>query len=142
MGRDFGPMSMFPDATESIIGMASIRLPLFRSRTSAQKRQADLQIQSISEQEDQAENSLVSRLESGLEQFRKSERGIQLLDDELIPRAERALSILTEEYSAGNARFDEMLQIQRELLNLQMERVETVVSQNKALANIESLMGI
>lgn len=141
MGRGFGPMSMFPDATESIIGMASIRLPLFRSRTSAQKRQADLQIQSIREQEDQTENSLVSRLECGLEQFRKSERGIKLLDDELIPRAERALSILTEEYSAGNARFDEMLQIQRELLNLQMERVETVVSQNKALANIESLMG-
>jgi outer membrane protein, heavy metal efflux system len=141
MGRDFGPMSMNPDATESFIGMATIRVPLFRARTQSQLRQADLQLRSIQARENQTEDLLISRLENSLEQLRKSERGLQLLDEELIPRAEQALNILTEEYSAGNARFDELLQIQRELLNLQMERIETLANQNRALSRVESLIG-
>jgi outer membrane protein, heavy metal efflux system len=36
MGRDFGPMSMFPNARESVIGMATVRVPLFRSRYNSQ----------------------------------------------------------------------------------------------------------
>jgi hypothetical protein len=33
------------------------------------------------------------------------------------------------------ARFDELLQIQRELLELEIERIEAVVGQNKAVSN-------
>jgi outer membrane protein, heavy metal efflux system len=141
MGRDFGPMSMFPDSKESIIGMATVRVPLFRSRYSSQQRQADHQIRAISLQRDQTENRLMTELEQYLEEIRSSERTIHLLDEELVPRAEQALRILSEEYSTGNARFDELLQIQRELLELEIERVETVVNQNKAVVRIESLMG-
>jgi outer membrane protein, heavy metal efflux system len=141
MGRDFGPMSMFPDAKESIIGMVTIRLPLFRSRYSSQQRQADHQIRSINLQLDQTENRLMAELEQYLEEIRRSERSVRLLDEELVPRAEQALRILSEEYSTGNARFDELLQIQRELLELEIERIEAIVGQNKAVVRIESLMG-
>ena len=142
MGRDFGPMSMFPDANESIIGMATVRIPLFRSRYNSQQRQADHQIRSISLRRDQTENRLMAELEQYLEQIRRSERSIRLLDEELVPRAEQALRILSEEYSTGNARFDELLQIQRELLELEIERIEAVVSQNKAVVQIETLIGM
>jgi outer membrane protein TolC len=141
MGRDFGPMSMNPDATESFIGMATIRLPIYRKRTRSQKQQITNRIQSIEMDQIQTENRLSSDLEEAMESFRSSNRTITLLDEELIPRARQVLDILTEEYTAGNTRFDELLQIQRELLDLEFERVEAVVNQNKALARIEELIG-
>ena len=141
MGRDFGPMSMNPNATESFIGMATIRLPIYRNRTSAQKQQISSLLQSVDMQRQQAENSISSDLEQDLETLRSSTRSIDLLDNELIPRARQVLDILTEEYTAGNVRFDELLQIQRELLDLEFERIEAIVNQNKAMARIERLIG-
>ncbi|TVQ06115.1 MAG: TolC family protein [Balneolaceae bacterium] len=141
MGRDFGPMSMFPDARESIVGMATVRVPLFRSRYDSQKRQADHRIRSLYLREHQTENRLIAELEQYLEEIRRSERTVTLLSEELVPRAQQALTILSEEYSVGNARFDELLQIQRELLDLEFERIEAVVRQNQAVVRVESLMG-
>ncbi|MCC5941146.1 MAG: TolC family protein [Balneolaceae bacterium] len=141
MGRDFGPMSMFPDARESIVGMATVRVPLFRSRYNSQRRQVDHRIRSLDLREHQTENRLMAQLEEYLEEVRRSERTTTLLSEELVPRAQQALTILSEEYSVGNARFDELLQIQRELLDLEFERIEAVVRQNQAVVKIESLMG-
>ncbi len=141
MGRDFGPMSMFPDSRESIIGMATVRVPLFRSRYDSQKRQAGYRIRALDRQEEQTGNRLITELESALEEIRTSERSVILLDEELVPRAEQALRILSEEYATGTARFDELLQIQRELLELEFERIEAIAKQNRAVAKIESLIG-
>lgn len=141
MGRDFGPMSMFPDAKESIIGMTVVRVPLFRSRYDSQKRQANFRLQSLDYQQEFTENRLMAELDELSEEIRSAERSFILLDQELVPRARQALTILSEEYSTGAVRFDELLQLQRELLDLELERIEAVVKQNKAVATIESLIG-
>lgn len=141
MGRDFGPMSMFPDSKESFIGMATIRLPIYRNRTRSQKQQISNRLQAVEMERYQTENRITSDLEAAQETLRSSNRSIELLDDELIPRARQVLDILSEEYTSGNVRFDELLQIQRELLDLEFERVEAVVNQNKAIARIERLVG-
>ena len=142
MGRDFGPMSMFPDAKESIIGMAVVRVPLFRSRYDSQKRQANFRLNALDHQQELAENSLLAELEEISEEIRSAERSLIMLDDELVPRARQALTIMSEEYTTGTIRFDELLQLHRELLDLEFERIEMVVKQNKAVAKIESLMGV
>ncbi|MEX2457158.1 MAG: TolC family protein, partial [Balneolaceae bacterium] len=89
----------------------------------------------------QTENRLTTEVERILEEVRKSERTIRLLEEELVPRAQQAFTLLSEAYSVGNARFDELLQIQRELLDLEIERVEAVAGQNRAVVRLESLMG-
>jgi outer membrane protein TolC len=141
MGRDFGPMSMNPEASESFIGMATVRLPLFRSRTRSQQEQIIYRKRALDSYRHQTENRLMTNVESVLEEIRTSERNITMLNDELIPRANQALNILSEDYSVGLARFDELLQIQRELLDLEFERIEAVVNQNKAVVKLESLIG-
>jgi len=141
MGRDFGPMSMNPGATESFIGMATVRLPIFRTRTRAQQQQISERLSALDFDRHQAENRLAREVESVLEEARKSQRNIRMLEEELVPRARQALDILSEEYSVGNAQFDELLQIQRELLGLEFEHIEAVVEQNKAIVRIESLIG-
>ena len=141
MGRNFGPMSMFPDSKEMFAAMATIRVPLWRSRYSAQNRQASEQLRSVDYSRIQTGNRLNTELEQALERYRESERNITLLTEELLPRAEQALSILSEEYAAGNTRFDEVLQVQRQLLDLELEQIEAIVKQYIAIINIEALVG-
>lgn len=141
MGRDFGPMSMNPEATESFIGMATIRLPIYRGRTRSQQRQVGEELRAIDQLRGQAENRLDADLSQALEDTRRYDRAIRLMEVELIPRAELALEILREEYASGNVRFDELLQIQRELLDLEMDLVEAIAGQNRAVVRMETLMG-
>jgi outer membrane protein, heavy metal efflux system len=141
MGRDFGPMSMNPEAKESFIGMATIRLPIYRGRTRSQQRQVGEELRAIDQLRGQAENRLDADLSVALEDTRRYDRAIRLMEVELIPRAEQALEILREEYASGNVRFDELLQIQRELLDLEMDLVEAIAGQNRAVVRMETLMG-
>ena len=139
MGRDFGAMSMNPDMNEGFIAMATIRVPLYRSRYNGQYRQAAEQLQALDYEREHTGNVLLTGLEEALERYRESERSVRLLDDELIPRARLAYELLGDEYAAGNVRFDEVLQMQRELLDLELEHIEALVRQNKAVIMIESI---
>jgi Arc/MetJ family transcription regulator len=98
-------------------------------------------LRALDQQDEQIANRLMTELESTLEEIRTSERSVILLDEELVTRAVQVLTILSEEYATGNARFDELLQIQRELLDLELERIEAIAKQNRAVAKIESLIG-
>ena len=140
MGRDFGPMSMNPDMKESFIGMATIRLPIYRSQYRARREQSARDLESLEFRRESTENRLITELEEVLEAWRDSERTLRLLQDELIPRAGQALDILRDGYAAGTVRFDEVLGMQRELLDLELERVDALVAQNQAAIRLESLV--
>ena len=141
MGRNSGAMSMFPDSGDMVAAMATIRIPLYRTRYSAQNRQAVELLKSVDYRRSETDNRLTADLEQALEQHRESLRSITLLDQELIPRAEQALKILSEEYSSGNVRFDEVLRLQEQLLELELEQIEVLVKQHKTIIRIETLVG-
>jgi len=141
MGRNSAAMSMFPDSGDMYAAMATIRIPLYRARYSAQYRQAVEQLQSVDYRRSETNNRFTADLEQALEQYRETLRSISLLDHELIPRAEQALEILREEYASGNVRFDEVLRLQEQLLELELEQIEAHVKQHKAIIRIETLVG-
>ena len=141
MGRNSAAMSMFPDSGEMYAAMATIRVPLYRSRYSAQYKQAVEQLKSVDYRRSETDNRFTTELEQALEQYRATVRSITLLDQELIPRAEQALEILSEEYASGNVRFDEVLRLQEQLLELELEQIEVLVKQHKAIISIETLVG-
>lgn len=141
MGRNSAAMSMFPNSGDMYAAMATIRVPLYRARYSAQYRQAVEQLQSVDYRRTETDNRLTTELEQALEQHRETVRSITLLDQELIPRAEQALEILSEEYASGNVRFDEVLRLQEQLLELELEQIEVLVKQHKVIISIETLVG-
>jgi outer membrane protein, heavy metal efflux system len=141
MGRNSAAMSMFPNSGDMFAAMATIRVPLYRTRYSAQYKQASEQLQSVDYRRTETDNRFTTELEQALEQHRETVRTITLLDQELIPRAEQALEILSEEYASGNVRFDEVLRLQEQLLELELEQVEALVNQHKAIIKVETLVG-
>src|SRR5690625_2511479 len=141
MGSDFGTMSMLPHSGEMVVGMASIRIPLYRSRYRSQDRQAVEQLKAVDYQRQEAEYRLISQLEEAFGEWRSAARSVELITEELTPRAEQALEILSSEYASGNTRLDEVLQIQRQLLDLELERLGELVRLHEAMIRLEALSG-
>ena len=140
MGRDFSMMSGMDDMNEGVVAMATVRLPIYRTRYRAQREEAQNRIRSVEVQREETDNRLLSRLERYQKDRRDADREIRLLEDELIPRAEQALEVLSEEYRGGNVRFDEVLQVQRELLDLELELLQAQTAHNRSIAQIEWLI--
>lgn len=139
MGPDFGMMTMM-ELDHVFTGMATIRIPIYRNRYRAQRREAQLQLQSTDNLELDLVNRLHSSLERGMKSLRDARRDYRLITEELLPRSEQTVDILSEEYTGGQVRFDELLQVLRDLLSLEMERVNALVEQNIAMAAIEQLI--
>ncbi|MEX2602425.1 MAG: TolC family protein [Balneolaceae bacterium] len=141
MGRDFSMLNMMPEMKETFIGMATVRIPLYRSKYRAQRQEARFRLQATDELETDITNRFQADIESAMKSFRDGQRAYQLITDELLPRAEQILEILLEEYSTGQVRFDELLEVIRELLALENEKIEALAKQNEAMADIEQLIG-
>jgi outer membrane protein, heavy metal efflux system len=138
MGRDFATMAMM-DMNEGYVGMVSIKIPLYRSNYDAKIRQALEDKQSVTQGKYQALNAIARQMEENLVNWRASDRNLRLLENELIPRARQAFDVLSEAYGAGGVSFEEVLQVQRELLDLDIERINLLAEQNRVMARIEAL---
>lgn len=136
MGRDFGPMSMNPGGTESFIGMLSVRLPIHRSRPQAQQARISGELRGIDQQETQTVNRLQRELEAADEARRRATRELELIETELLPRVNEALELLTEAYINADVRFDEVLALQGELLDVEHERIQALKQQHEAVIRI------
>ncbi|NBC27403.1 MAG: TolC family protein [Bacteroidetes bacterium] len=138
-GSDFGMMSMM-DLDPILAGMVTIRIPMYRGKYKAQQKEAQLRLRATDHLETDLANRLQSDIEKAMKRLRDGQREHQLISDELLPRSEQVLELLSDEYGTGQVRFDEILQVLRELLALENEKVEALAEQNKALAEIEQLI--
>lgn len=142
MGGDYGYMNAMPDMNKSFIGMATIRIPLYRGKYKAQTQEARSQLQANDAMQTELSNRFRADLEQAMKDFRDTEREYRLITEELLPRSEQVLDILLDEYTTGRTAFDELIQTFRELLSLENERVEVLSTQNEVMANIEQLIAI
>ena len=138
-GRHYNMLNLMNNRNEIFTGVATVRVPLFRSRYNAQKQEAELRLRSTDYRETALNNRLSSEIESTINELRDARRDYRLITEELVPRTQLALDLITEDYSTGQAGFDEVLQITRELLALEMERVEKLMIQNRAMTVLEQI---
>ncbi len=140
MGRDHTFMRMMDDMNESVTAMASIQLPIFRGKYRAQREEAEARLEANRLREQQQTNELASQLEMYLHTYHDATRRVELNRNRQIPRADQAVQVLREDYSAGRTPFDEVIRMQRQMLDYGVALIEAQVKQHQARANIEALL--
>lgn len=133
--------AMINNGQDAFMARATIQVPLWRSKYRAQKKQAQLQQSAVRNQQVSKENQLATQFEHAMRDFRDAQRKLNLYEEKQIDRTQQAIDILTEEYSAAATNFEEILRLQRRLLNYQQSREEAITNQNKSVARIEFLTG-
>jgi outer membrane protein TolC len=134
-------VALADNGKDAILGRVSISIPLWRKKYRAQKKQAQLKLQAVQDRQTATQNRLLTTLEETLRDFYDAKRRVSLYKDIQIQRTRQALNILTEEYATSATDFEELLRLQRKLLEFQLAREEAVVDQNTAVAFTEYLYG-
>lgn len=126
---------------DAIMARASFRIPLFRNKYNAKVQQAELNIQSVQSQIIDKENKLETDLTSSLRDYYDAQRRFELYDQKQIQRVNQALNIMTQKYATDSSNFEEILRMQRKLLDYQLSRIQALVDMQVSSAYINYLTG-
>lgn len=140
-GERTGIPELTDNGKDALIARASFKIPLFRNKYNAQVQQAEQNIQSAQMQISAKINSLETDLDASLRDYYDAERRFELYDQTQIHRVNQALSIMMQAYSTDSSDFEEILRMQRKLLDYQLNRVQALADMHKTTAYINYLTG-
>jgi outer membrane protein TolC len=135
-----GKMAGQMDGGHMIIPMFSATLPVFTRKNQAIRRQAQLNYEAALLRSEDVHNTLMIRWQ----QLQSEARRLGL-DDAFYNRqlevTQQIRDILMSGYSAGDDRFEELLEIENQLLELEERKLRTRISRYINLTGMEMLAG-
>ncbi len=134
-------MAMPDNGQDAIMARAGIQIPLYRKKYRAKEQQARIELQSVYDRQDATRNRLLSRLEEALRDYHDAGRRVAIYKEVQIQRSRQAIDIMSEEYATSSADFEELLRLQRKLLDYELSREQALAEQHTAAAYIDYLYG-
>lgn len=131
-----------PDNGKDVIvfPQVGIRIPLFRKKYDAMEKQARFQQEASELSKESMEDQLLTELEQLYRDYLNARREIDLFR-KLSDLAETTLGLLQSEFSTGETDFEEIIRVERQLLNYRLQLEEARVDQNNYVYSIKYLMG-
>lgn len=124
---------------DMLMPMATISIPLYRSKYKAQVREAEFMRESIQHELINTENQLRTELVQAVNQNRDAQRKVELYR-QLVQQAQQTLNIITSAYTGGQEGYEELLRMEQQILNYQLELEYARANQNTAVARLQKLM--
>lgn len=117
------------DASDEVMAMVSVSLPIWQSRYRALRLQASADTRAAEADYDSHFNRIEADARMVLFEVQDAQRNANLLTEALLPRARQTLSVIEADYRTGRAGFLDLLEAQRALLELELGqlRAETEV---------------
>ncbi|MDX1672911.1 MAG: TolC family protein [Balneolaceae bacterium] len=134
-------LALEDNGRDAVMARAAIKIPLYRKKYNALEKQTEMQLSAAEEDRAAYQNQLVTRFEQAYRRYLDAERRYELYDQKQIQRTRQAIDILVANYSAGEADFEEILRLQRKLLDFQLARVEAAAGISTSVAFIDYLSG-
>lgn len=138
---DERPVTIPNNGQNAFMATISINIPLYRDKYEAKKKQAILQKKAVEYRQIAVVDNLITRVQEALRDYREASRNYALYSETQIQRTKQALDILLQKYATGNADFEEILELQRQILEYQLAKAKALGKQYIALALIQYLYG-
>lgn len=145
LGIDYSIISKRTDANpdmngrDAIMPMVSVTLPIFRKKINAARKEAQLMGESILEQQEAQRNELQNEYEAALYELNSARKLLDLYDRQ-IASSGQANKLLISGYSNSITDFDEVLQMNQDVLMYQTQRIEALKNGLIAQAKLDYLM--
>lgn len=131
-----------PDSgKDAALGLFSITIPLWRGKYKAAVAEAEARKEAAEMAREDQINRLGSQLNMALYRFRDAERKMNLYGSTLLSQARSAMSVAQENYESGSGSFLDLMDSQRVLLDLDLERLRAIANREQAMGEIEMLVG-
>ena len=134
-------MVLADNGKDALLARGAVTIPLFRGKYRAKEQQATLQLRSARENKAAALNRLELNLQQAIRDYAEAQRRLSLYEDIQIQRTRQAIDILTEQYAGSTTEFEELLRLQRRLLDYELARERALSDQYQSVARIHYLIG-
>ena len=123
-----------------VFPQVGLKIPIYRKKYKAQETQVTLEKEGLEYQIEEQNNRLVTALEGFIRDHLDAKRRVVLYQN-LHDLAGRSLSLLQTEFTTGTADFEEVLRMERKLLTYQLEIERARVETNRAIYQINYIIG-
>ena len=117
----------------------SVKIPINKGRFDAKEQEENLKIEALELQKENA----VSRFNAMIERTYASHEAVRLQIDfyeKQMDITKAAIRLLETEYSVKGTRFDELLQLEKDLINYELKILKAVVDSHLAKAELEKFI--
>lgn len=114
----------------------SVKIPLYKKKYDAKEREENLKIAVLSDRK----TDLLNRFETAIEQAYTDYQTAQLrmnLYQKQIEISKAAINILETNYSTSGRNFDELLQLEKELINYDLKMLKAIIQSHSAKSKID-----
>jgi len=145
LGIDYSIISKRTDAfpemngQDAIMPMLTVTLPIFRKKYRAAKKEAEFMASSMEQEQEAQKNELQSAYELTLYDLNKAEQLIALYQKQLVSSGQ-ASKLLISGFSNSIIDFEEVLQMNQDILMLQTQEVEAIKNGFTAKAKLDYLI--
>ncbi|MEP6260959.1 MAG: TolC family protein [Gillisia sp.] len=145
LGVDYSIISKRTDANpemngqDAVMPMVSVTLPIFRKKITAARKEAQLMGESIVEQQEAQRNELQNEYEAAIYELNSARKLLDLYNRQ-IESSGQANKLLISGYSNSITDFDEVLQMNQDVLMYQTQRIEAIKNGLIARSKLEYLL--
>ena len=125
---------------DAIMPMVSLKIPLYRAKYKAKRKEAELKYEALEYLEEDFRNQLREQMEIAYADYLDAERRLQLFREQK-QKVDQAISILVDAYATQGKDFEEILRLQRMLLMYNLELAKAAKDKGIAIAEIKKLSG-
>lgn len=123
-----------------MLPQVGLRIPIYRKKYESMIKEAQLKKEAVRYKREDLENQMHTQFEMLYNNYLDALENIELYR-ELTDLAERSLELLQSEFSTGTTDFEELLEMERNLLNYQLQLEQARVNRNTAITRLEYLSG-
>ncbi len=124
---------------DMVMPMVSVSIPLYRNKYKAMQRETRFMQEANKEKYANTLNSLEAELYTTRHQLEDAERKIMLYDKQK-ELAQSAYSLVVREYILGGSDLNNVIQVERQLLDYQLKRSEAIAGYNTMVATMQKLI--
>jgi outer membrane protein TolC len=118
----------------------SMTLPIWRDKIAAEIAAAQANKRSAQARLTASQISLVVTFAEKLALYREANRSLSVIDEQLMPRGRQSLAVARAAYLSGRLEFLDVIDAERELLKLQLERVDALRQREISLAELSLII--
>ena len=137
-GMDYMPAGM---GNNMVMPMATMSLPIYRKKYKAMETESKLYWEANEMQKEDLQRNLETEFESILAFIKDADRKIKLLEEQ-IELTEQTMELSVTSYATEDSSFEEILNIQRELLEFRLNALNTRIDRELGFARLETLVGL
>lgn len=128
------------ESTEGMV-MVGVNLPIWRDNYAAARNEARAERKAAFENRQSLQRDLESDLRMALFRVRDAERKTRLFGDLLLPKASASFESLQAAYRVGDTDFIDVIDAQRELLEVQLGHQRAIADHMQRIAEFERIIG-